>query len=341
MAPVTPVIDVHSHLLPEEAWTIPLPGGDTVITERQGSLYLGETPIAVGRGELSDVEILVADMDRAGIGVRVVTAPPYAFPTESDETSAARYCEQVTDALLNACASHPDRLVPFGMVPLCSAEGAREAMRSLADRGLRGVLVPALVGGRPLGEGLGRSVLEAAATLGLAVLVHPVQGPRPELSTHYLRNLIGNPYETAVAVASVALSGTLAALPDLRLLFVHAAGCAPALVGRWDHGWKQRDDVGVPGLDAPSRELRDSVFVDSLAHHPLAAGLARDVFGPAAVTLGSDYPFDMGDPDPVASAVEAGLDVDQLSRNALRWLGISSAPAVDADRDPILLSRSV
>lgn len=341
MPPATPVIDVHSHLLPEAAWTIPLPGGDTVITERQGSLYLGETPIAVGRGELSDVEVMIADMDRAGIRVRVVTAPPYAFPTESDETSAARYCENVTDALLDACASHPERLIPFGMVPLCSAEGAREALQSLADRGVRGVLVPPIIGGQPLGEGLGRSVLEAAETLGLAVLVHPVQGARHELTTHYLRNLIGNPYETAVAVASVALSGTLAALPSLRLLFVHAAGCAPALVGRWDHGWRRREDVGVPAVDAPSRELRDSVFIDSLAHHPLAVGLARDVFGPAAVTLGSDYPFDMGDPDPVSSAVSAGLDVEELSRNALRWLGMPSAPEVDADRDPILLSRSV
>lgn len=337
---MTPVIDVHAHLLPEEAWTIPLPHGLTVITERPDSLYLGDTSIALRREELGDLDVMLADMDRAGIDVRVVSAPPYAFPTETDEALAAAYCTLVTDALMDACAPHGARLVPFGMVPLHSSDGAEDAMGSLAARGVAGVVVPPIIGGLPLGEGVGRTVLAAAARLGISVLVHPVQSLRPEVATHYLRNLVGNPYETAVAVASCALSGALEALPDLRILFVHAAGCAPALVGRWDHGWRRREDVGVPGGGMPSEVLRDAVFIDSLSHHPAAAQLAQHVFGPSAVTLGSDYPFDMGDPDPVASAHAAGLSPDALSQNALRWLGASTADLLDAARELTSTSRS-
>ena len=48
------------------------------------------------------------------------------------------------------------------------------------------------------------------------------------------------------------------------------------------------------------------------------------MFGAGSITVGSDYPFDMGDPDPVRSALLAGLQTETLSANALRWLGMSA-----------------
>ena len=41
-----------------------------------------------------------------------------------------------------------------------------------------------------------------------------------------------------------------------------------------------------------------------------------DIVGPDRVVLGSDYPFPIGDPDPVASVVAAGLG-DAASRTIL------------------------
>lgn len=315
------VVDVHAHLLPEAAWEIPARDGIQRITEHADGLHLGTTPIAVQRNALADPVAMIEDMDRVGIDIRVVSAPPYAFPLDADEASATAYCRTATEAIVHASTIAPDRLIPFGLVPMCTHAGAVAAIEELAGSGARGVAVPPIVGGQPLGEGVGRAVLAAASRLGLPVLVHPVQAPRPELATHYLRNLIGNPYETAVAIASCALSGVLDELPALRVLFVHGAGCAPMIVGRWDHAWRCRNDVGVAGVRAPSAVLHNRVYVDVLAHHPSAARLTAEIFGPRSVTLGSDYPFDMGDRDPTASAQTAGFDQRLLLENSLRWLG--------------------
>lgn len=56
-----------------------------------------------------------------------------------------------------------------------------------------------------------------------------------------------------------------------------------------------------------------------------------DAVGADRVLLGSDYPFDMGDPDPVSTVRAAGLDLEAqravLSGNAERVLGLSAATA--------------
>lgn len=321
---LAPVIDVHAHLLPESAWTIPVGGGVVVMTDHADGVHLGAFPIAVERAALTDPAAMLADMDRAGIDVRVVSPPPYAFPLGAEEDDAGAYCELVTRALVEACSVDPKRLLPFGIIPMASPAGAAAAVDRLGALGAVGVSLPPIIDGTPIGEGVGRAVLEAAERAGLPVLVHPVQGARPELSTHYLRNLVGNPYETSVAVASCALSGLLDELRPLRILFVHAAGCAPALIGRWDHGWRARGDVGAGTTRPPSEILKDRVFIDALAHHPAAARLAAEMFGAGSITLGSDYPFDMGDPDPLRSALLAGLQTETLSANAVRWLGVSA-----------------
>lgn len=323
------VIDVHAHLLPKEAWTIPKADGFVRITDREGDLHLGPTSIALDGPSLADPERMIADMDRCGIDVRVVSVPPYAFPLDAGTAEAEHYCELSTQVLVDSCACAPDRLWPLGQVPLDSAESAATAMERLASTGVRGIEVPTIIAGQPVGQGIGKEILRAAAGLGMPVLVHPVQFQHPELSEHYLNNLIGNPYETSVAVASCALGGVLDELPDLRLLFAHGAGCAPILVGRWDHGWRRRRDVGVAGVRPPSEVLRGRVFVDAITFHAAAARLTAEVFGREAMVLGSDYPFDMGDPDPVESAHKADLDLEEMSANALRWLGIRD----DADSE--------
>ena len=103
--------------------------------------------------------------------------------------------------------------------------------------------IPPLANGRSLDGPALHHVLGEAARLDLAVLVHPMQLPRPEWSEYYLANLIGNPVESATAVASLILSGIKDELPRLRICFVHGGGCAPGLLGRWTHGWTMRADV--------------------------------------------------------------------------------------------------
>jgi aminocarboxymuconate-semialdehyde decarboxylase len=165
-----------------------------------------------------------------------------------------------------------------------------------------------------------RTVLRLADELGLSVLVHPVQVPRPGLERHYLSNLLGNPFETAVAIGGVLLGGVVEAHPSLRVCFMHGAGCVPSVLGRWDHGWRVRPEPRAQSQALPSNGFR-RLYVDTLTHGAEQLRLLAACASGDRILLGSDYPFDMGEVDPVAAAQAAGLDLAQLASNARAFLG--------------------
>ena len=138
-----------------------------------------------------------------------------------------------------------------------------------------------------------KDTLVLAAERDLAVLVHPMQLPRPEWSDYYLANLVGNPVETATAAAALVLGGILEGIPRLRICLVHGGGCAPGLLGRWQHGWQQRADVRKAGARPPIEGFGDLWF-DTLTHDSPALQLLRAHASPGHLMCGSDYPFDMG-----------------------------------------------
>lgn len=315
-------IDIHAHLLPEDCYEIPSATGARCLNERDGELYLGEFPIAVTREQISGVPRILADMDGADIAVRVVSAPPYAFAVTAEPEAAADYARRVNDGLVRMCENNSDRLVPIGVLPVQDRHETHAEVKRLVAEGVRGVAVPPVVGTSTLGDSELSHVLDSCADAGLAMLVHPTQQPRPGFNHHYLQNLIGNPVESATAIASILLSGTFDRIPKLRIAFVHGAGVAPALLGRWDHGWRMRSDVSADSSEPPSKTFGRHVYADSLAHSVEAGELLCKTINPERITLGSDYPFDMADQHPVRSAMALGLDRETLRTNALRWLDL-------------------
>ena len=316
-------IDIHAHLLPEDCYEIPVADGVLTISDRDGQLHLGDFPIAVTRDQISGVPRILADMDAEDIAVRVVSAPPYAFAVAAATAAAADYARRVNDGLARMCELHPDRLLPLGVLPVQDRKATEAEVKELVAAGIRGVSVPPVVGSATLGDPDLNHVLDSCANAGLAVLVHPTQQPRPGFNAHYLQNLIGNPVESATAIASILLGGTFDRTPQLRIAFVHGAGVAPALLGRWDHGWQMRTDVSCDSNTLPSRLFAEHIYADALAHSVEAGELLCKTIDPGRITLGSDYPFDMADQHPVRSAEALGLDRDVLRANALRWLDIS------------------
>ena len=316
-------IDIHAHLLPQECYDIPVAGGVLSLTDRDGGLHLGEFPIAVTRDQLSGATAIVADMDAEGVAVRIVSAPPYAFATGAEPDAAAEYASRVNDGLMRMCAETPDRLIPLGVLPVQSRAATVAEVNRLRANGIRGVAIPPVVGTATLGDPGLTHVIDAAAAAGLAVLVHPTQQQRPGFNEHYLQNLIGNPVESATAIASLLLGGTFGRHPGLRIAFVHGAGVAPALLGRWDRGWSMRNDVSCDCDRPPSEVFRDHIYADALTHSVEAGELLCAVIDPRRIMLGSDYPFDMADPHPMRSAKALGLDSDVLRTNALRWLDLN------------------
>ncbi|MEV6227886.1 amidohydrolase family protein [Saccharopolyspora shandongensis] len=322
------VVDVHAHWLPSELLDLPSGNPFGGMNDHDGELFLGDIPLSFPTAAMTDIDVIVADTLKAGLGARVVSAPPFAFPvhkpSEADDYVAA-YNEQLADAVSRTDGT----LVGLGLVRLDDVVAARRELTRLAGaEGVAGVAVPPVVQGRSYDRGVMREVLGIAAELGLSVLVHPMQLPRLEWDHHYLVNLIGNPVETTTAVASVLLGGVLEELPDLRICFVHGGGCAPSLIGRWGHGWRSRDDVHR-GSSRPPAESFTRLYFDTITHDPEVLKLLRTHASPDRILCGSDYPFDMAQPDPVGFVLDNGIDAGTLEANGRRFLGVN---VVDGSR---------
>ncbi|QIZ37191.1 amidohydrolase family protein [Saccharopolyspora sp. ASAGF58] len=314
-------VDVHAHWLPPNLFGLPPGAPYGPLRDRDGQLYLGEVPLSIATEAMSDVPAIRADMAKAGIEVRVLSAPPFAFPVAD---SALDYVDAFNDALGVVVADSGGALVGLGLVPLDDDAAATARLERLASTpGISGVAIPPLLGGESLDRGTLRHVLTDCARLGLSVLVHPMQLPRPEWRDHYLANLIGNPVETATAVAALLLGGVHDALPGLRICFVHGGGCTPGLLGRWDHGWRTRPDVRRNSTRPPGEAVRDLWF-DTVTHDPALLNLLTERVGKQAVLCGSDHPFDMAQRDPLGFATAGGLDTTTLTANARAFLGVTS-----------------
>lgn len=316
-------IDVHAHFVPGSAFTIPTAGGVLQLRPGDRAVHVNDLCLPLTSPSISEVGDLLDDMDRAGIAVRVLSGPPFTFATDARGASAAAYAETYNDALSEICTASAGRLVGLGLVPLNDVDAARVELDRIHSRpGLFGIAMPPLLGDSSFDAGPLREHALNAAERDLCVLIHPSQINRPELARHYLANLIGNPTETAVGVASVLLGGLLEESPRLRMCFLHGGGSTRGLLGRWDHGWQERNDVNAHSTVPPSQAVRQ-LFFDTLTHDQRLARELTEHFSPDHLVIGSDYPFDMGDIDSVGAAVAAGFDVVELTANAQRFLGWS------------------
>ncbi len=316
-------IDVHAHWLPDDLFGLapgsPLPA----LRDHRGQLHLGDLPLSIETEAMSDVQRVLADTDAAGLGARVISAPPFAFPVAAAD-GVDEFVRSFNDALAKACRDSSGRLLGLGLVTLHDPEAARKQLLEIANSAeVRGISVPPLLDGTSFDAAPMRDILVAAAEHDLAVLVHPMQLPRPEWSSYYLTNLIGNPVESATAAAALTLGGVIDELPRLRICLVHGGGCAPALVGRWQHGWQHRADVRAGGSRAP-REAFTELWFDTLTHDVAALRLLAAHADPQRLMCGSDYPFDMGTPDPLYLSHAADIDDAVLEANARVFLGLDT-----------------
>jgi len=86
--------------------------------------------------------------------------------------------------------------------------------------------------------------------------------------------------------------------PKLKILAVHGGGYLGAYSGRIDHAWGARSDSHGALLQLPTTYLK-RVYVDTVVFTPNQLAELVRVFGADHVVMGTDYPYDMAEFDPV------------------------------------------
>ena len=222
--------------------------------------------------------------------------------------SGAAWSRLQNEALAASLAEIGGRHRGLAAVPLQDPKRAAVELRhAVTTLGLRGAMVDPNALGRALGDRDFDPFWGAAAELGAPVVLHPFLLEAVErFGRHYLHNLVGYPFETTLAAASLILGGTLDRFPALDVVLVHGGGFLPYHIGRFDRGHAGREEVRADGAQRPSGYLRRFHY-DTLVQLPRALAYLVDVVGADRVLLGSDHPFWMGDPEPLTIVREAGL----------------------------------
>jgi aminocarboxymuconate-semialdehyde decarboxylase len=208
----------------------------------------------------------------------------------------------VNDRLAEIVAAWPDRFVGLGTVPLQNADLAvAELDRCVKQLGLRGVEIVPNVNGVELTDP--RLNLEKffarAEALGIVLFMHPLgftQGER--LRNHYFNNVIGNPLETTIAASHLIFDGVMDRHPKLKVVLPHAGGFLAHYWARMDHAHRARPDCRMVIKKPPSSYLKKMYF-DTIAFDPRMLRQMVDQYGADHVLLGTDYPYDMAETDPV------------------------------------------
>jgi len=310
LRPRGPTIDIHAHAVSPDAAAfvrshLP-PPRDTATAETR---ELGAKQGRDRAPRLANPAERMAELDAMGIDIQVVMPAPGQCYHQLAPEVAAPAARLVNEGMAAFAAHKPDRLVPFGTVPLQAADaGVAELEHCARVLGFKGVQVLTNVGGAELSDPRFAPFWAAAERLGLLVVIHPAGYTQPDrFSRFYFDNVIGNPLDTTVALHHLVMDGVLARHPALKLMAAHGGGFLPAYSGRIDHAWGARSDAHGALPEPPTTYLK-RVFLDSVVFTPHQLAYLVQVFGAGKILMGTDYPFDMGEYDPIGHVAGAGLD---------------------------------
>lgn len=305
MRPSGLTVDIHAHVMAPEAVEFVKPHLD--LSRIPLAHFAGDDTKALNRQQDIDrtsrfvaYEDRLSDLDEMGIDIQVVMPSPgqcyFALPIDI----AVPATQMVNDAVAAYVAGRPDRFLGFGTVPMQDAgEAVRELDRIVSRYGFKGVQILTNVDGRELSDPAFEPFWTRAEQLGTVVLIHPngfTEGGR--LSRHYFNNVIGNPLETTIALHYLIFDGVLDRHPKLKILAPHGGGYLAAYHGRIDHAWGARSDCRG-AISRPPGEYLRQVYVDTVVFTAEQLEALVGTFGIDNVLMGTDYPFDMAEYDPI------------------------------------------
>ncbi len=318
-------IDVHSHLVLEDWFDDARKDFSDFVPklEKEEPLELYSI-LARGRDAsttrhvpetITNVSKRLRHLERLKIDIQAISPIPsllfYDLPIEASVALSRAQNEGIAEVVRD----NPGTFFGLCGVPIQdSGQAVKELERSIFQLGLKGVEIPTNINGMNLDDRSLWPFYAKAQELGIPIMVHPVNvGAADRLQRYYLSNLIGNPLDTSIAIASVIFGGVLEKFPSLKFFFVHGGGFTPYQRGRLEHGFIVRPEPKESIKKEPSSYMH-RINVDIIVHYAPALEYLIETMGANNVLLGSDYPFDMGPKDPVGELKKIRLAKEEQKK---------------------------
>ncbi|HEY1472820.1 MAG TPA: amidohydrolase family protein [Pseudolabrys sp.] len=268
-------------------------------------------------------------MDEMGVDMQLICpAPPQIYYNVPVDVGVKAACA-LNDGIAEYVGKRGDRLVALGGVPMQDGnEAAKELERGMKQLGFKGVEILTNVNGKELSDPTFAPFWKKAEELDALVLIHPTGFTQPQrFGRFYFNNVIGNPLDTTMALHYLIFDGVFERHPKLRVLAVHGGGYLGAYSGRIDHAWGARSDAHGDLPKPPTTYLRKNVYLDTVVFTPHQLEALVKTFGADRIVLGTDYPYDMLEFDPIGhinsvESFDAGTRAAVAGGNAKRLLGM-------------------
>jgi aminocarboxymuconate-semialdehyde decarboxylase len=301
------IIDPHAHIAPEafiddvragrfgsDIWIEPGTSWELLASK---TLVLGKENIHRNNlpQETYDVEMRLGHMKQMGVDRQILSVvPPMTF-YGLDAGLNQELAVSLNDSLSALAQKYPAQFSCMATVPLQVPQAAADELERAVKKGHLGVEIGSNVAGKNLDDPELDVFWAKAVSLGVPLFIHPVDvmGSQDRLKEYHLRNFIGNPLDTTIAVASLIFGGVLDRFPGIKFYLSHVGGFVPWIRGRWQHGYGEREEPKKHGAKEPE-EYFDQFYYDTIIHNAEAFKYAVNTLGADNFLYGTDYPFDMG-----------------------------------------------
>jgi len=329
-------IDVHNHVVPEQfpkyagkGTNVPWPSMADAHACHKHVMISGKVYRTVADGCWS-VPRRIEDMGKQGIARQAISPMPellsYWLPLD-DAKVMVRY---LNDQIAEMIGQAPQRFVGLGCVPLQDMDSALRELEYIKTLKFSGVEIASHVNGTSIGDPRFEPFFAACEKTGAAVFVHALRPAGMErIVGAFSEQAVLFPNEIAIACASMITGGVAARHPKLRIAFSHGGGTMPILLPRLVHAWNMVQKTKESLTESPAVTAK-RFYYDNVLFDSDSVKFLINRFGAGQVLVGSDYPFALGEQDPLGRLRNAGLDEKTMaligSTNAKRFLGLPEAP---------------
>ena len=331
-------IDIHTHVVPFELPACPAEANAARWPGMQAAGDCGHRNVVIAGKVFRtvsdacwDISRRLGAMDATGITTQVLSPMPELLSYWIGTDDALVLGRAVNDAIGAMVGLAPGRFVGLGMVPMQDPEmAARELETLMRDERFRGIEVGTNVNGVSIADSRFAPVFAVAEATGAAIFVHALHpaGDNHLIGPPALKAVVAFPCETALTIAGLMTSGMLSRFPSLKIAFSHGGGAFGLVLPRLLHGWKVLASVGGSMAESPA-EIARRLFYDSLVYDAATLTFLVSVFGERQMMVGTDYPFDIFERDPLGALQATGLPgttLDLLREgNARRFLSLQPA----------------
>jgi aminocarboxymuconate-semialdehyde decarboxylase len=333
-----PIIDIHTHCAPrpsDDRFGVAAAMRGTPVGRNMVTNYR-DLP-AVAYREMTDFDLQQEVSARAGVTHRILSNP---FPAETWTAVSPAPGLDIVRFVNDQIAALVDRapnLWGLGTLNPLDPSHIPEGERCLDALGFKGLLITTSWHGRFIDGEDSFAFWEWAQDGQVPLFIHPPRVPighDRQMGQYKLDELVGRPFDTAMALARMILSGLFDRFPRLKITVAHMGGGLLPVMGRLEFGWRlgcdgMPEDAQIRCAGRPSEYLK-LLHVDTMGFWAPHVREAVEVFGVDRVMLGTDYgpvPIDPREHIEIVTGI-AATDDDKhkmLWRNAARFFNLDVA----------------